>query len=344
VSDFEDACVDSPAGVALLAVLEAGERSDVGRSRSPADTSPGAVDAAVRTVTSMSFGELCSVAVDAAGTLVGPWIPTAAESAAAAYRGAEARRPIAATIAERFDRELHAAMAVDHQQWWNSAGEAGAIVDRPPLFEDLSVVYGNGEFSRGGLWTVTEPCAEAHDELVGVWEISPGPISRWRLPVNDEPRVHEIHRPQDWRALVAAHPAPARNSHGSWELPGPNQSIRRSGLLDLPQQHAAVGRLSAHLLPDWSRVADSFDAVHLSWAGFITTEGYVNVADGEAVTMLRYWGSERTHWLRDCFAEPEPLDAPVLSGRINGDRGVSVLTDELRRAADRENLDHLLGR
>jgi hypothetical protein len=344
VIDFEDACLASPAGVALLAALEARERDDSRPFEPPTGSAPVAVDAAVKTVMSMSFGQLCSAAVDAAETLVGPWVGTAADAAATAYRDAEARRPIAAVIAERFDRRLHSPMLPDLQQWWTAAREVGSIADRPPLFDNLDVVYGNGEFSWGGLWTVTAPPEETHDDLVGVWEMFPGPISRWRLPVSDSPRVHEIHRPEDWQALVAAHPAHARHPHGGWELPGPNQRIDQSGLIELPQQRAAVDRLSAHLLPDWLRVADSFDAVHLSWAGFITSEGYVNVADNGSTTMLRYWGSERTHWLRDCFGEPEPLDAPVLSGRVNGDLGVSLLADDHRQTTDRELLGHLLGR
>ena len=136
----------------------------------------------------------------------------------------------------------------------------------------------------------------------------------------------------------------AMRPHGGWELSGPNQSIEKSGLLDLPQQKAAVSELPAHVLPDWSSVATSFDGIHLSWAGFITTEGYVITADDGKVTMSRYWGSERTHWLRDCFGVPQPLEAPALSGRIGGNLGINSLTNDKRRTTDQERLDHLLGR
>jgi hypothetical protein len=105
-----------------------------------------------------------------------------------------------------------------------------------------------------------------------------------------------------------------------------------------------VGGLSGHLLPDWSQVAESFDAVHLSWAGFITTEGYVIATGDDEFTMLRYWGSERTHWLHDWFGETEPLEAPALSGRVNGDLGISTIADDQRRTEDQRRLYHLLGR
>ena len=63
-------------------------------------------------------------------------------------------------------------------------------------------------------------------------------------------------------------------------------------------------------MPDWAAVAAEFDGVHLSWAGFLSAEGYVSDLDGDDVTMLRYWFSERTLWLRDVFGEPIPLEAP----------------------------------
>lgn len=85
-------------------------------------------------------------------------------------------------------------------------------------------------------------------------------------------------------------------------------------------------------------------AVHLSWAGFLTTEGYVCDLEAGAVTMLRYWGSERTLWLADVFGDPAPLGAPVLSGRVNGDLGVDIRADQARQQRDLDVSMALLGR
>jgi hypothetical protein len=165
----------------------------------PIDSSPEAVEAAVATVRAMSFGELCSIALSSASS-VGPWIEGAPEAAAAAYRWAEARRPIAAAIADRFDADLHARMDPIGQQWWTSPGLGGPRL--APLFQRYSHVYENGEFTWAGLWTVTDPPVETHDELVDAWELWQ-PIGRWHLPVNENVRVFEVHRPDDWAAPVS---------------------------------------------------------------------------------------------------------------------------------------------
>ena len=98
------------------------------------------------------------------------------------------------------------------------------------------------------------------------------------------------------------------------------------------------------LLPGVGLVAADYDAVTLTWAGFICTEGLVyDLADG-AVTMLRYWGSERTLWLRDMFGDPVPLPAPHLSGRMGGCIGADLARSVDRQAQDRRVLDAVLGR
>lgn len=343
---FEEACVAAPLGVALLAGLEARVRRDVSWSAVPSDTTPAIVDRTVRAVRAMSFGELCALALDSGGRIAGPWMPDAAESLAACYRCADARRPVAAAIAEQFDAELHAPMDPSGQQWWASDGRPDRLHMPTPLFRHYSDVYGNGEFTIAGLWTVNDPPPEAHDELIGWWEFHPAPTSRWRLPVLDSARVFEIHRPADWVRLVAAHPWRATSPHAGWELPGQpwsSESRLASGLLELPMQRAAVAEMDGHVLPDWGSVAMSYDGVHLSWAGFITTEGHVSPMGDGVVTMLRYWASERTHWLRACFGRPEPLDAPVLTGSVNDDHGISSRHDHRRQAQDWALLQRLLG-
>ena len=68
-----------------------------------------------------------------------------------------------------------------------------------------------------------------------------------------------------------------------------------------------------HFVPDWQSVAGQYDGIHLSWAGFITSEGcIVELGDGD-VTMLRYWFSERTVWLADVFGQPSSAPDPHIN-------------------------------
>lgn len=301
--------LDAPAGVALLARLEAAQRPDVPWFLAPVDSSREAVDRAAQWVASSTFGEIVREAVEAAESLAGPWVAGAPHSLAASFRLRQARRPIAEAVAGRFAGAFRASVAAADQECWLTER-----IRPRPLFEDFDVVYANGEFTWSGLWTVTAPPVEVQDSLASVWELDDRPITRWRLPVDEKARVWEIHSADDWARLVQTYAEEATTPHEGWELPGPNQHVEElRELLGVPGQTAADTRAGRHLLPDWAAVAADHDGVHLSWAGFLATEGRVcDVGDG-AVTMLRYWGSERTLWLSDVFGAPEPLEPPSLS-------------------------------
>jgi hypothetical protein len=336
--------VASPAGAALLAKLETDQRAGMATFDVARDSDPASVERAVRWVGEHPFGDLVAVIVEAAEHIAGPWTAGAPGLVASCLQQSPARAPIAAEIARRFLEDLERPLVPAAQEWWSSAPRTGANPRRPG-FADYENVYGNGEFTWAGLWTVTDPPEAAHDVLLSAWEIGPGPITRWRLPVNADARVFEIHRPADWEHLVRSYPRRAPRAHGGWELPGPNQDVDEiRGLLAVPGQSAARTDSAVHLLPDWRAVSSDYDGVHLSWAGFLTTEGRVCDLGADTVTMLRYWHSERTHWLADVFAEPEPLPAPQLTGAINGDEGADATADPAREAADRAVVATLLGR
>lgn len=340
-----DALVAAPLGAALLALVEGAARDDVHWWEIPPDSDPGAVSMAADAVHAWPFGSLVRIAVYASYMQVGPWVSSSAgAAAAAAYRGAEARVPIAEAIEASFGDELHRPLDATAQEWWNSSAPAQGLHARP-RFVSFESVYGAGQFTWAGVWTVTRPPSESHGELVAAWEMEPSPVSRWRLPVRPGARVAEIHRPEDWAALVATHPASARPDQECWELPGPNQDVSRLvELLSFPGQRAALTSTRHHLVPDWAGVATELDGVHLSWAGFITSEGCVTDLGSGDVTMLRYWFSERTHWLRDVFGEPEPLAAPDLDPDGTSLSGLDARTDEGRRRHDRAILTAQLGR
>ncbi len=149
--------------------------------------------------------------------------------------------------------------------------------------------------------------------------------------------VFEIHRPEHWHQLCTRFPHVATRVHGTWALPGPN-AARHAALLALANQHAAIGSVDTHLCPKWSLIAAEIDAIHLSWAGFITAEGFV-FTQGESTSMLRYWDRETTMWLADCFGDPTPTAA---SGSFDG--AIDARTDPGRLANDKRTITEMLGR
>ena len=307
---FVEAILEAPLGVALLARLESRARFPDGWAPL-GDSSVDGVNAAVALVETMEFGELIELATYSAVIDVGPWISEAPGHAALAYRDADSRAPIAAAIEARFVHSLQRPLDVDTQQWWTTAGAWHHKL--APLFRDFEHVYDAREFTWAGLWTVSDPPEVAHAQLVDAWEMYDGPVTRWGLPVATGVKVFEINRPSDWARLVTDHPCEAA-SHGKyWELPGINQDRSAvSSLMDVPGQRAARTSIRSHVVPDWRSVAEHYDGVHLTWAGFITADGCISDLGHGDVAMLRYWFSERTLWLSDVFGSPRPLAPPHL--------------------------------
>lgn len=335
--EFVEALIAAPAGAALLARLEGDARGDVPTCEVPVDSDGRAVTAAADALAESSLGSLLAAAVEAVAFRVGPWMSDAPDNLAAAYRHAGDRRPIAEAIAEQFGSALHAPLERTAQQWWHSGSPDVEFFTRP-RFRVFDDVYGAGQFTWAGIWTVSDPPPEVHPHLVGAWELEPDPVSRWQLPAGPDARVFEVHRPADWVQLVTTYPATGR-PHPEWELPGLNQHRRAlDRLLAIDGQHGARTSIRRHLVPDWAAVAADYDGVHLSWAGFLTTEGHVSDLGEGDVAMLRYWFSERTLWVRDVFAEPVPLDAPCRDpdGAL---LVVDVRNDEARRDQDRSILN-----
>ena len=311
----------APAGVALLQHLEATERSNRWPFSELTDSDPAAVNAARIAVATSSVEDLLTSAVEAADQIAGPWNPMALTSLPNVYRFAPQRAGIARAIADRFTSTLATGIDRSAQQWWNTSndqtGESAA--------ELHNAQHGHGSYCCGewpwrSAWTVTAPAPQLHETLVNAREMYFGRIHRWRFDVASTGRVFEIHCPDDWRRLVAAYPDDVSGCHSGWELPGPNQ--HRRDVADVASASAgAAARFDVRVaMPDWTRVAQDWDAVHLSWAGMLTCEGHViDVPDlgSDVVTMLRFWFTERTLWLRSSpFSRPTGLPAATLTGQL----------------------------
>ena len=125
-----------------------------------------------------------------------------------------------------------------------------------------------------------------------VWKPETGPVSRWRLPA-------QIRSLASWRSTVRRtgprSSTPIRSRHGpprAGSFPAAT-SVRTTSpsCFSLPMQRAARISMRRHVVPDWVRLGAECDGVHLSWAGFLTSEGLVSHLGGADVAMLRYWFS-----------------------------------------------------
>lgn len=349
--DFVEALLAAPLGLTLLAELQLGTLDapiDVPDDLIAADPEPAAVVAAAQRVRAMTLDELLTIVLRLMVTY-GPWNPPAPRFVAHAYRYADARRSIAEAVAARFGTALHRPIDLDLQQWWwTFGGDRSWEVEMAPLFVDFANVYETGQFTWAGLRTVTDPPPAIERDLAAVWELECPPVRRCWLPVRPDARVVEIHRPGDWVRLVAEHPR-VGGTYDGMELPGPNQDRRAAGrLYTASAGRAARVDIRHQLAPDWRSVAEQYDGVHLSWAGLLTTDGFISdLGDGD-VTMLRYWFSERTLWLADVFGEPRLapsvdlgvdehapwLDVPTGGERVGlGTSPVTVLSRLLGRSA-----------
>lgn len=331
----------APAGAVFLGRLEAQERQEVPWWEIPGHADLATMGDVIAGLQARPIGELLALAVAAAASNAGPWNPQAPTSVAKALRAASDRRPLAAAVVERLSAALNTPLDPTAQEWWWSPWP-WEVTER---FAPLGVAeHGSMRAwctaSWEGIWTVSSPPAELADELVDVWELDEQ-TSRWHLTVDESARVFEVTGPADWERLVSEYRT-VGTVEGHWELPNRNQGDVEA-LAGLAGQRAMRTNIGEFLVPEWNAVAKDWDGVHLTWGGFMTTEGLVIEMGSSDVAMLRGWGSERTLWLNPVLGDPEPLERPPLTGRMNNNTGVDARTDFARRAEDYEWLKHRLG-
>lgn len=122
------------------------------------------------------------------------------------------------------------------------------------------------------------------DRHLGDEEPVSGP-HRTLLAVSASARVYEIHSASDWLRLV--------------------QNFPLSG------SETARGGVS----PDWSRVAEVWDGVHLSFAGLLRAT-YAGFEAGASRSVLWTWEREQTRWFGDVVSAGEQIDAPPRAARV----------------------------
>ncbi|MCE2457049.1 MAG: hypothetical protein J4G14_04475 [Dehalococcoidia bacterium] len=111
--------------------------------------------------------------------------------------------------------------------------------------------------TKGGLYTSTlvgntSPMSAAICDGVGDFRPAFGrpPYAVWRMLIDDAARILEIYSAHDWHSLCVEYPA--------------QHDERRPG--QVPDFSGDPKQLE----PDWSKVAEDWDAVHLSFGGYLT--------------------------------------------------------------------------
>jgi hypothetical protein len=108
----------------------------------------------------------------------------------------------------------------------------------------------------------------------------------WPVAPTREPRVFEVHGPDDWALLARSHPFDVTDSRS-------------------PDWRRATGRSGRWVIPDWPAVARDYDAVHVSAWGWLTTAGRPVPVNG-AASLLAGWSPDETYWLTDVLAVSGP--------------------------------------
>jgi hypothetical protein len=119
-----------------------------------------------------------------------------------------------------------------------------------------------------------------------------------RLKIRTGARICEIHTPDDWADLCRRYPL---------EVTAQRRQV----------WFETTGRKGRWVIPDWSRVAEDFDGVHVSLAGYLRTAGaVVDVGDASFIedspsrptagdtdertaSLMAGWNPDTTYWLGD---------------------------------------------
>jgi hypothetical protein len=68
--------------------------------------------------------------------------------------------------------------------------------------------------------------------------------------------------------------------------------------------YRTTGRAGEWMIPDWSRVAHDYDAVHLTVAGYLAAAGTAIVVDDVRASVIAGWDPDKTYWLHDVDRDP----------------------------------------
>lgn len=144
-----------------------------------------------------------------------------------------------------------------------------------------------GAFLTSTLWEGTSSLLVAFDENlddIGIGMRGLPFVPAWRLKAEASARVFEVDGPLAWHDLCVRYPA------------------ERTSIRPDPDFSEDEGRL----VPNWWAVSADWDAVHLTFGGWLAAE-QVRVESSAGWTYHWGWQAEQAMWLRWMFTETERL-------------------------------------
>ncbi|MFE4951982.1 hypothetical protein ACFQ9V_17910 [Leifsonia sp. NPDC056665] len=187
--------------------------------------------------------------------------------------------PVGEDLPERY---APAAEALAH--WRREFGEEEERSRRDYLRGDLPEHHGGSWWSVPPHMLPRTTRGLADDGALGLRLVEDGLGWRYagltRTTVRAGARVYEIDGPGSWAELCERFPLDASASRrGDW--------LR------------TTGRDGRWLIPDWPRVAEAYDGVHLTVLGYLSTAGRAIPVVDDWATVLAGWDPDATYWLTD---------------------------------------------
>jgi len=210
-----------------------------------------------------------------------------------------------APVAERLLAAMPGVTATSAQAQWTVDWRVGP--DRAPIEQDPAAVLRRwtNEQREDEETSARERPADPHANWSGSWWSVPQQLLETRadpldalqlvedaldrevatvIPVRGAGRIREIGSTDDWADLCREYPMEVTAS-------------RRHDWFRV------TGRDGRWLIPDWERVAQDWDAVHLSTWGYLCSATMLIDVDGEHATVIAGWGPDSTLWLADVARE-----------------------------------------
>lgn len=295
MSEFLESLLRAPVGLAWLATLEL-VATDGPQRAGMVDplraSSPSGVERAAELAAALPLGELLRIAVLSTDS-ISPWYDAARPEPV--FELAGRRTPILDAIAQRPDLNQLTLPAASTQWFWNDGdwldraiGHHLELNTMPNWFPHLGTLSTSSPFPDHSEWPTFEAPVESE------WDLCFGPVSRWSVQIQDSARIYQIDVPKDWVELVERFPRPAELDAGVAE------DLVSVGCREVDDWRRCIG-------VDWSKLAEVYDGVHLSWAGFLTVDALPISLGDHDMTLMRRWGAERTAWLAPALEDPQPL-------------------------------------